>query len=324
MTKPSPTLRKRHINIREFLKLYGTLLGFLVLFGVFSIVAPNFLTTRNLLNILRQIALLSIMSAGLTIVMITGRIDLSVGYVGSALGILAGALIVNMGLPIWLAVIITLIAGGLVGAMNGFAIAYVGIHDFVATLAIGFLVSGLNQSYTHGHPISGFPRAFGFFGEWRTWGIPNAVFIMFGFLIIIYTLLAHTRFGRYIYAIGGNEEATRLSGVNTRFHLLMSYVVCGMGIALTGIVLTSRLGSAHPLAADGMMMDALAAVFLGGTAYKEGEPNLLGTFLGALIIGVLNNGLTLLGVSYYYQDITKGVVLILAVAITSLQRMRKS
>ncbi len=318
------SLKGININYSTIAKRYGTVIGLLFVCIFFSIRSPVFLSLGNILTVLRQIAMLSIMGAGLTIVMITKRIDLSIGYSTSFLGIFCAALIVDFGVPMWTAVFLTLVAGIVIGAINGLAVAVIGIPDFIATLSVGFLVSGINQAYTTGHPISGLPAGFNIFGAMRIFGvIPSSIAIMFGFLIIIYILLSHTRFGRYSYAIGGNEEATMMSGVRVKFIQILGYIVSGISVALTSLVLTSRLGSAHPLAGDGLLMDAIATVYLGGTAFKDGEPNLGGTFVGALIIGVLGNGLTLLNVPYYYQNITKGIVILLAVTITSLQRIKK-
>ncbi|ADU31983.1 ABC transporter permease [Evansella cellulosilytica] len=314
---------KFNFDVSKFFKVYGTLIGFIILCIIFSILSPVFATVNNGLTVLRQIAMLSIMGAGLTAVMVTKRIDLSIGYVCSALGVFAAALMVN-GVPIWIAIIMTIIVGAIIGVVNGFFVAYIGIPDFVGTLAVGFLVSGINQAYTNGHPISGLPGGFRAIGQWYLFGIPMPIFIMLAFMAFIYFFLYHSKNGRYIHAIGGNEEATMLSGVNTKRNLMLSYVICGIGLAVTAVVLTARLGAAHPLAGDGLLLDAIACVFLGATAFRNGEPNLAGTFVGALIIGVLGNGLTLLNVPYYYQDIAKGLIIILAVAITSYQRIKKS
>ena len=314
---------EKKLNLSTFAKRYGTLVGLVLLCLAFSLLKPQFRTVNNILTILRQIAMLSIMGAGLTIVMITKRIDLSIGYSTSFLGVFCAALLVDLGVPFWLAIAMTLACGALIGILNGVAVAVVGIPDFIATLCVGTLVSGINQAYTKGHPISDLPLLFDIFGASRILQIPSAIFIMAFVLFAVYMILAHTRMGRYTYAIGGNEEAALMSGVKVRKNQIMGYMFCGVAMGITSLVLTSRLGSAHPTAADGLMMDAIATVYLGSTAFKEGEPNLAGTFVGALIIGVLSNGMTLLSSPYYITDITEGIVILLAVTITSLQRNKK-
>ena len=304
-------------------KKYGTLLAFVVICAYFSIATDVFLTPSNILTVLRQISMLSILGAGLTVVMITGRIDLSIGFGASILGVMAAALMVDFGMPIWLAAVLTLLGGVLIGLLNGFFVAYVGIPDFICTLATGYLISGLNQAYTKGHPISGLPGGFKIFGNTDWFGIPSMIFIMAFWLLIIWVVLSKTRFGRHTYAIGGNKEAALMSGVDVKFNSMLGFVFCGIGMALTALVMTSRMGSAHVTAGDAYQLQAIATVYLGATAFKEGEPNLLGTVLGALILGVLKNGMTLMNIPYYYQDIAQGLVILIAVAITSLQRARK-
>ena len=304
-------------------KKYGTLLAFVVICAYFSIATDVFLTPSNILTVLRQISMLSILGAGLTVVMITGRIDLSIGFGASILGVMAAALMVDFGMPIWLAAVLTLLGGVLIGLLNGFFVAYVGIPDFICTLATGYLISGLNQAYTKGHPISGLPDGFKIFGNTDWFGIPSMIFIMAFWLLIIWVVLSKTRFGRHTYAIGGNKEAALMSGVDVKFNSMLGFVFCGIGMALTALVMTSRMGSAHVTAGDAYQLQVIATVYLGATAFKEGEPNLLGTVLGALILGVLKNGMTLMNIPYYYQDIAQGLVILIAVAITSLQRARK-
>lgn len=315
---------KKKTGFSEIAVKYGTLIFLILICIVFSVLRPKtFLSLGNVLTILRQIVILSILGGGLTVVMITNRIDLTIGYTTSFLGIVAAALMVDFGVPVWAAAIITLLAGALLGSLSGVAVAIIGIPDFIATLSIGFLISGFNQSYTKGHPISGLPNEFGIFGSKFFKGIPTSIFFMIIFLIIIFVLLNYTRFGRHVYAIGGNEEATMMSGVNVKKNLILAYVVSGIGTALAAMILASKLGTAHPTAGDNYLMEALATVYVGATAFKSGEPNIAGTFVGAMIIGVLTNGLTLCNVQYYNQDIAKGLVIFLAVTLTSIQRMRK-
>lgn len=311
-------------GISKFATRYGTVVFFALICATFAILRPgSFFKISNVVTVLRQISILAILGAGLTVVMITGRIDLTIGNTTSAISVLIGALMVDFGMNVWLACIIGVAAGALLGALNGATVAYIGIPDFIATLSMGFLISGFNQAYTKGHPISNLPKVFSIFGKGSLLGIPVSIYMMFICLVVVYLVLNKTRFGRHVYAIGGNQEAAMMSGINVKKNLLMSYVVSGMGCALGAIILSSRLQTCHPSAGDAYMMDALATVYVGATAFKNGEPNIMGTFIGALIIGVLNNGLTLCNVSYYSQDIAKGAVILLAVTITSIQRSRK-
>jgi ribose transport system permease protein len=287
----------------------------------FGLTSRYFFTISNALTILDQIAVLAILATGLTVVMITGRIDLSIGYAVSALGVLAAnALLITH--SITLAVLTVILGGILIGAVNGFTISFLGIPDFIGTLAMGFLVEGVNQAFTRGYPVSNLPQRFYIFGQGKFIGIPISVFITLGILLITWFLLGRTRFGRYVYAIGGNEEAAVLSGVSVRPNILISYILCGVGAAVTGLVLTSRIGAAYPTAGDGMLLDTIATVFLGATAFRNGEANLWGTLLGVLIIGTMTNGLTLLDVPYYFQLMAKGLIIVVAVTITSIERRR--
>ena len=307
--------KAKTINLGTLAKKYGTVAAFIVICIFFSLSTDVFLTRSNILTVLRQISMLAILGGGLTVVMITGRIDLSIGYGTSLLGIFCAALMVDFGISMPVAVLLTLLGGALIGLLNGTLIAYGGVPDFICTLGTGFLLSGINQAYTEGHPISGLPDSFDAFG--------TMIFILAFWLLIIAVVLSKTRFGRHTYAIGGNKEAALMSGVNVKSNSMWGFVFCGIGMAITALVLTSRMGSAHVTAADSYQMQAIATVYLGATAFKEGEPNLAGTLLGALILGVLKNGMTLMNISYYYQDIAQGVVILLAVIITSLQRNRK-
>lgn len=314
----------KNVQFSKLATKYGTLAFLVILFLVFSILRPKtFLSMGNILTILRQIVILSILGAGLTVVMITNRIDLTIGYTTSFLGIVAGALMVHFGLPVWLAAIVTILVGAFLGSLSGISVAILGIPDFIATLSLGFLISGFNQAYTKGHPISGLPEGFKVFGAQFINRIPTSLFFMIIFLAIVYILLNYTRFGRHVYAIGGNEEAAMMSGVNVNKNLVMAYIISGIGAGLAALILASKLGTAHPSAGDSYLMEALATVYVGATAFKSGEPNIAGTFVGALIMGILSNGLTLCNVQYYNQDIAKGLVIFLAVTITSVQRKRK-
>ena len=308
----------------KFTRRYGTIIGYIALCIFFVFSTSHFLTISNLITILRQIAPLAILSLGLTFVMITKRADLSIGYSTSILGIIVGATMVHMGLPVWLAVLITLACGAIIGSVNGIAVAFIGIPDFIATLGIGYLLSGLNQAYTKGYSISSLPSGFDLFGLTRISAIlPISVVILIIVLLLFWFIISKTKFGRYIYAIGNNEEATMMSGINVKLNILKSYVICGIAAGMAAIVMTSKLGQANPTAGEGYLLDAMAAVYLGATAFRDGEPNLGGTLLGAVIIGTMSNGLTLMNVPYYVKDIATGIIIIVAVTVTALQNMRK-
>lgn len=312
-------------NLSKFARTYGTLAGYIVVLLAFTVLAPGrFLTLNNVITILRQIAMLAVISIGQTFVMITGRTDLSVGYSASAMGILVSSLMVHNGVNMWLAALITIVVAGLVGLINGFLISYVGVPDFIGTLGFGYVISGINQAFTKGHPVTNLPEGFSLFGADRLFGvIPNAVVIMVIVLIIAAIILNQTKLGRYIYGVGDNEEATMMSGINTKKTITWAFILCSMTCGITAIMLTSRLGSAHPQAAEDYLLNSIAAVWLGSTAFRDGQPNLSGTILGALIIGTMANGLTILNVEYYFQDIATGLIILAAVILSSMQRNNK-
>ena len=317
-------MKKRATGFSRFFKRYATVLGYSVLCLFFALRTKNFLTIKNGLTILRQIAPLAILSLGLTFVMITKRTDLSIGYSTSLLGVVVGAAMKHYGLPIPYAILITFASGALIGILNGVAVAYIGVPDFIATLGIGFLLSGINQAYTKGYSISSFPKAFNLFGVTRIGGVvPFSILILLAIFFIFLFVASKTKFGQYIYAIGDNEEATMMSGIDTKFNILKAYVLCGLGAAIAAIVLTSKLGQANPTAGESYMLDAMASVYLGATAFRDGEPNHCGTLLGTMIIGTMSNGLTLMNVPYYVKDIATGIIIIIAVTATAIQRMKK-
>ena len=286
--------------------------------GFFASQSEVFLTVSNAINVLQAIAQLAILAAGVTIVMTTGRIDLSIGNSVSALGVLAAAVAVDTG-SVPLAVLAAIGGGAVIGAANGITIAYLRLPDFIATLAMGFLVSGLDQGFTQGYPITNLPPGFGFFALTRWFGIPVSVYVMGAVIVVAWVILNMTVFGRHAAAIGGKEQAARWVGINIRRNVFLSYVICGVGAGITGVVTTSRIMSGQPLAGDNLLLPAIATVFLGATAFRHGEPNLMGTLLGALIIGTMGNGLTLMNVPYYFQAMATGVIIVAAVAIAAAE-----
>ncbi|HDY7475970.1 TPA: ribose ABC transporter permease [Vibrio vulnificus] len=303
---------------KEWLIEQKSLIALLFLIVVVSFLNPNFFTVDNILNILRQTSVNAIIAVGMTLVILTAGIDLSVGSVLALCGAFAASL-VAMEVPVLIAVPTALLAGATLGAISGIIIAKGKVQAFIATLVTMTLLRGVTMVYTDGRPIStGFTDtadAFAWFGTGYALGIPVPVWLMVVVFAAAWYLLNHTRFGRYVYALGGNESATRLSGINVDKVKIGVYAICGLLAALAGIIVTSRLSSAQPTAGMGYELDAIAAVVLGGTSLMGGKGRIMGTLIGALIIGFLNNALNLLDVSSYYQMIAKAAVILLAVMV---------
>ncbi len=294
------------------------LIALVLLIVVVSVLNPNFFTVDNLLNILRQTSVNAIMAVGMTLVILTAGIDLSVGSVLALCGAFAAAML-DKEWPIIVTIPAVLGAGFLLGGLSGTIIAKGRVQAFIATLVTMTLLRGATLVFTEGRPIStGFSDAadaFAWFGTGYVAGIPVPVWLMLIVFAAAWYLLNHTRTGRYIYALGGNESATSLSGINVDRVKIIVYALCGFLSALAGIIVTSRLSSAQPTAGTGYELDAIAAVVLGGTSLAGGKGRISGTLIGAFIIGFLNNALNLLDVSSYYQMIVKATVILLAVLI---------
>ncbi|WP_243701596.1 ABC transporter permease [Sodalis ligni] len=295
------------------------LLGFIVLFVLMVFLSDSFLTFNNLTNVARQVSINAIIAVGMTCAILTGGIDLSVGSVMALSGTVAAGLMIT-GIPMPLALFAGLAIGGLFGAINGACVAYARMPPIIVTLASMSVARGLALIYTGGYPVSGLPDPFAFFGRGEVMGIQVPILIMAGIYIIAYAMLNHMSFGRYVYAIGGNEEAARLSGIRITRYKLLVYIISGITAALAGLVLTSRLMSGQPNAGEGFELDAIAAVVLGGTAITGGKGAIIGTLVGAMMLGILNNGLNLMGVSPYVQNVIKGGIILAAIYISSEKR----
>lgn len=309
--------KKRGIS-KAWLLEQKSLIALLVLIAVVSSMSPNFFTVNNLFNILQQTSVNAIMAVGMTLVILTSGIDLSVGSLLALTGAVAAS-VVGYESSATLAVVASLGLGAAVGAVTGAIVAKGKVQAFIATLVMMLLLRGVTMVYTNGSPIStGFndvADAFGWFGIGRPLGIPTPIWLMAIVFIAAWYMLQHTRLGRYIYALGGNEAATRLSGISVDKVKIIVYSLSGLLAALAGIIEVARLSSAQPTAGTGYELDAIAAVVLGGTSLSGGKGRIIGTLIGALILGFLNNGLNLLGVSSYYQMIVKAVVILLAVLV---------
>lgn len=285
--------------------------------AVITIINSNFLTANNLLNLLLQVTSNALIAFGMTFVILTGGIDLSVGSILALSSALTAGLL-GSGMPVTLAILISLILGCILGVMNGLLISYGKLAPFIVTLATMTIFRGATLVYTNGNPITkGLSDTFlfQFLGQGYIVGIPFPVIIMFIVFIILYVLLHKTAFGKSVYAIGGNEKAAYISGVKLNKVKIIIYSISGIMASISGLIITSRLSSAQPTAGASYEMDAIAAVVLGGTSLSGGKGRILGTLIGALIIGVLNNGLNIIGVSAFWQQVVKGVVILIAVLI---------
>jgi ribose transport system permease protein len=299
------------------------LVGLILLVIIMSVLSDRFLTFQNWMNIIVQSSISGIVAIGMTFVIITGGIDLSVGSI-LALSAALGAGMMKSGMPVLIAIVIMLICGVVVGGLQGVLIAKVKMPAFIVTLAGMTIARGITMVYTGGKTISAMPESFAAIGNENIGVIPIPVIIVIiAFLIAAY-ILQYTTYGRSTYALGGNREATKLSGISITRIEIGAYAIAGVLAALSGLVLTARLGAALPTAGQGIEMDAIGSVVIGGASLAGGEGTMFGTFIGVLIMAVLNNGLNLLNVNPFYQQILKGFVILLAVLIDILKRNKKA
>jgi ribose transport system permease protein len=295
--------------------------GLLGLALVLWALTPHFLTISNLLNIAEQATIIAIIAVGMTFVIITGGIDLSVGSVLAFAGVVMAS-VLHSGLRLPLALIVGLAAGLLCGLVNGLLITVGRLPPFIATLGMMSVARGAALMFTEGRPISGFSEGFRSLATGEVLRVPAPVIIMIGVYVIAHFVLRRTKLGRYTYAIGGNEEAALLSGINVKLYKTMVYGIAGLLSGLAAILLTARLNSAQPIAGMSYELDAIAATVIGGTSLLGGEGTVVGTLIGALIMAVLRNGLNLLVVSSFIQQIVIGTVIIVAVLIDMALKRR--
>ncbi|MFT8331160.1 ABC transporter permease [Bifidobacterium psychraerophilum] len=311
-------------NLSKRFSSLTTLAALVILMVIITFINPNFFTANNLLNLLLQVTANGFIAFGMTFVILTGGIDLSVGAILALSSALAAGMI-GAGMPLPLAVFLCLVIGAFLGAVNGFFIAYGKMAPFIVTLATQMAYRGLTLVFTNGNPLTNKMDGFflAFIGQGYLFGIPFPVIIMIIAFALLFVLLHKTSFGKSVYALGGNEKAAYIAGVQSNRVKVAIYTISGAMSALSGLVITSRLSSATPQAGSGYEMFAIAAVVLGGTSLMGGKGRLTGTMIGVLIIGVLNNGLNIIGVSAFWQQVVEGVVILIAVLIDVL-RNRKS
>jgi ribose transport system permease protein len=309
---------RTRIDLTRILKNYGIVFAFILVCAVLSVLSPVFLRWINILTVIRQASIVGIIGVGMTFVILTGGIDLSVGSILAISGGVA-ATFLKEGRPLVVVVLAALAVGASLGLVNGLIITVGRIVPFVTTLAMMSICRSLTLNWAHGMPISGLPESFRFIGGGYVFGIPFPILVFGGAVVLAAIVLRETRLGRYTYAIGGNEEAVRLSGIPTAFYKTMVYVFSGLASALAAIVLTSRLNSAETTAGTGYELDVIAAVVIGGTSLNGGRGSVWGTLIGALLIAVINQGMVLLGIGVYNQPLVKGLILLGAVFLDRLR-----
>jgi putative xylitol transport system permease protein len=318
------TISNTKKKLGNLLLEYGIIVAFFVLCLVLSFASPYFLLPKNLINVLRQVSINGLLSIGMTFVILTGGIDLSVGSIlafGGVVGAGFASSAVGGGVyPPYIAIGAGLLAGLGLGMISGLLIAKWRMPPFVVTLGMLSVARGLTYIYTDGMPVPKLDQSFLYIGQGRIAGIPIPVLIFAFVFILSWIVLYKTRFGRYIFAVGGNEKSARISGVNTRLVIFIAYAISGVRSALGGLTLSARTSAGLPQAGVAYELDAIAAVVIGGTSLSGGQGSLTGTLFGALIIGVINNGLDLLGVSSYYQQLIKGAIIVGAVWLDSLRK----
>lgn len=299
------------------IRQYGIFLAFLIICGFLSYASSQFLTVSNWTIIITQVSINALLAFGVTFVIITGGIDLSVGSIVAVAGVVAALLASQPDLPLIVPILGGLLAGLVFGLLNGLIITKSKIAPFIVTLGIMTIGRGLALILSKGRPISNLSDAFNFMGGGDVFAVPFPIIVLIIVFIICYLLLKNTVFGRYVYAIGGNEQAAWASGINVNKIKMAVYALCGTLAGLAGILLTSRITTGQPNAGAGFELDAIAAAIIGGTSTSGGTGTIAGTLLGALLIGVINNGLDLLNVTSYYQQVIMGAIIIGAVLLDS-------
>ena len=316
------------------LRRYGGVLAMLAIFAFFALNLPEtFLTARNLINITQQVSMLAVVAATMTVVMVMGDFDLSVGAMASLAGVVAAVLFVQ-GWPVPMAVAAALAVGLIGGLINGFTVSFVGILPFVATLATLTIFSGAAFIISDGRTIFGrdIPEAFSGFArnglalgevDGRLLVLPNLTLVALAVVASVWVVLEQTSYGRRLYAIGGNREAARLAGIPVTTLRFSAFAFTALGAALAGLMTASRVASANPTQGDGLMLTAIAAVFLGMTLTRDGQPRVLATLAGVLVLGVLDNGLTQMRVDSYVREVMVGLIILTSVGVSALSQRRR-
>jgi ribose transport system permease protein len=328
MQKDNPTtsLSSGAMQVGQKVALYvwrnqKALIALLLIAVVFTFLTKHFFTFNNLMNVARQTSIFALLAAGMTLVLTLGEIDLSVGANAGFCGVVAAFLLKRVGIDVPITFILVLGVGGFVGLLNGFLIAKIRVPFFISTLATMSALTGGCYLITRGYPISLLPKAWRLFGRGLLWGIPAPVIIMVIVFIVLQIFQSRTVLGRKIYAVGANARAARLSGINADRVRIVAYTLCGVLAGLGGIVISSRLDSGDPSVGPAFLLTLIAAPILGGTKLSGGEGTMVGTLIGALVLGVINNAMSLMNLNTYWQDVARGLI-VLAIVIPQIGRRR--
>ena len=312
-------METKSFDLKKFLMKYVMYIFLVLMCIILAIASDKFLTVTNLMTIIKQISIQSIVAIGMTMIIISGNIDLSVGSL-VALCSVSGAMIMNKGLPMVVAIIASILIGALAGFITGGVTAKLKLHSFLVTLSLMTAFRGLAQTMTNGRPVAGLPSSFGKIASASIGPLPVLVIYMIVLYAIFMYVMKYTAFGRSIYAVGSNQESARLSGINIEMVKTMVFVLSGALCGVAGVLLTAKVRSGDPTCANGWEMDTIAGAIIGGTDMMGGEGKLGGTIIGLLFVGILANGMVLLGVSAYMQSVIKGLVIFMAVIINRIQK----
>ncbi len=317
----APSLKPYQTQFRK-IGQYGIVVAFFVICIALALSTPRFLTVQNLMIIVTQVSINALLAFGVTFVIITGGIDLSVGSIVAVVGVVAASFAHPDTHPIIVPIVAGLLTGIVFGTLNGFVITRSNVPPFIVTLGTMTIGRGLALILSKGRPVSNLSDSFNFLGGGKIFGIPTLILILIIAFIICSIVLRKTVSGRYMYAVGGNEQASKASGIGVPRVKMLVYILSGSLAAIAGILLTSRIGTGQPNAGAGFELDAIAATIIGGTSTTGGTGTMTGTLIGALLIGVISNGLDLLNVSSYYQLVIKGVIIVGAVILDSVNQKR--
>lgn len=313
--------KKAKLSFANLYSTYGVFFILVIEFLIFSLASKSFLTLGNILSVGRQMSFTGIAAIDMTLVMLTGGIDISVGSMLAMAGVLCAKLSADVGLPLWIAVVITLLIGALFGLINGAAVTRLHIPALIATLATQTILKGIAYLLTNAVPVKNLSATYKFLGQGYIFGvIPVPLIITVALYVLAWWYLDKTYLGRRVYLSGGNEEAARLSGINTKWTITGTYVFSGVFAAIAGVLMAARLGSGQPSVGSGFEMDVITATVLGGISVNGGKGKVVNVFVGACIMGVLANGMTMLNINQYLQWIINGLVLLFAVTMSNLRK----